>query len=349
MIPGLMIPDLLLKALIALLPVTVLVIVLYRVESHKLLSTTFMGGMFLAGIAVAVVCYLLNGYVIEFTSIELTHFSHYVAPLIEESLKATVVVFLFRSNRIGFLVDAGIIGFAVGAGFSLAENIYYLSHASDAHYGVWMVRGFGTAIMHGGATALFAIISEIMTERHLKMNLLYYVPGLVVAYLLHSVFNQFPVSPVLSATVTLLTLPTILFLLLERSETTIHTFLETDFSAHKRLLDQIRSGDFSGCEAGRFLHDMKEKLSAPAAQEMVDYFCLHTELVLNAEQILLARERAIDVEVGEEIRSKLRRMHELESHIGRAGLHTLRPHLCFTAKDMWELHLLESEAANGHR
>jgi RsiW-degrading membrane proteinase PrsW (M82 family) len=343
-----MIPDLLLKALIAFLPVLALVIVLYRVESHKLLSTGFIGSMFLAGIVVAVGCSLINSYVLESTSIQFTYFTRYIAPLIEEALKALVVILLFRTNRIGFLVDAGIIGFTVGAGFSLAENIYYLSHASDAHYAVWLVRGFGTAIMHGGATALFAIISELMTERHLKMNPMYYVPGLVVAYLLHAVFNHFPVSPILSAVVTLLTLPTILFLVLERSETSIHTYLESDFSAHKRLLAQIRRGDFSGCEAGRFLHDMTDKLSAPAAQEMIDYFCLHTELVLSAEQILLAREQAIDVEVGEDIRNKLRRMHELEAHIGRAGLHTLRPHLQFTAKDMWEVHLLEVEVANNH-
>lgn len=343
-----MIPDLLLKTLIALLPVTVLVIVLYRVESHKLLNSSFMGSVFLAGVAVAVVCYWFNGYMIRYLSVELTYYSRLVAPLVEEIFKASIVIYLFRTSRIGFLVDAGIIGFAVGAGFSMAENIYYLSQASDAHYGVWIVRGFGTAIMHGGATSLFAIVSELMTERHLKMNSLYYVPGLVVAYLLHAVFNHFPVSPVLSATVTLLTLPTILFLLFERSETSIHTFLETDFSAHKRLLAQIRSGEFSGCEAGRFLRDMQRRLSAPAAQEMIDYFCLHTELVLSAEQILLAREQSIDMEVGEEIRQKLNRMHELESHIGRAGLHTLRPHLCFSAKDMWELHLLESQAAHGH-
>ena len=339
-----MAPDTLLKSLIAFLPVLTLVIVLHRVETHKLLGTGFMAGVFLAGIAAAYCCWLVNGYLIGLLPIDFTDFTRYVAPLVEESLKAAVVIYLFRSNRIGFLVDAGIIGFAVGAGFSLAENIYYLNHASDAHYGVWIVRGFGTAIMHGGATALFAIVTEIMTERHLKMNPLYYVPGLIVAFLIHAIFNHFPVSPVLSTAVTLLTLPTILFLLFERNEATIHRFLETDFTAHRRLLDQIRHGEFSGCEAGRFLRDMKEKLAAPVAAEMIEYFCLHTELVLSAESILLAREKDIDMEIGTEIRDKLKKMHALEAHIGRAALHTLRPQLQFTAKDMWEIHLLEHES-----
>jgi hypothetical protein len=180
------------------------------------------------------------------------------------------------------------------------------------------------------------------------MNPLYYVPGLIVAFLLHAIFNHFPISPILSTVVTLLILPTILFLLFERDERTIHDFLEMDFASHKRLLKQIKHGEFSGCEAGRFLQDMKKKLAAPVAQEMIDYFILHTELVLNAESILLAREQNIDIEVGDEIRYRLHEMHRLERHIGRAGLRALRPHLQFSAKDMWEIHLLEEESHEHH-
>ena len=70
--------------------------------------------------------------------------------------------------------------------------------------------------------------------------------------------------------------------------------------------------------------------------------------MLSAESILLAREQGVDMEVGHEIQQKLQTMHQLERHIGRAGLRALRPHLQFTAKDMWEVHLLEHEAANSH-
>ena len=337
-----------LKALISLLPVVVLVVVLFRLDSHRLLGTGFIVRMFAAGGAIAVLCGFLNAFAIELLNVQFDRYTRFVGPLIEELLKASVIVYLFRTTRIGFLIDAGILGFTVGAGFSFVENIYYLTTVHDAHYGVWMVRGFGTAIMHGGATALFAIIAEVMTERHLKMNPMLYVPGLIVAFLLHSVFNHFPVSPILATVVTLLILPTILFLLFERNQTTIHNFLEMDFAAHRRLLGQIRHGEYSGCEAGRFLKDMKDKLAGPVAEEMIQYFCLHTELVLSAESILLAREQGVEMEVGRDIEEKLRAMHELERHIGRAGLRTLRPHLQFTAKDMWEVHLLEVEANNNH-
>lgn len=337
-----------LKALIALLPVLVLVVILFRLDSHRLLGTHFMVKVFLAGCLSAIACYWINAFVIEFITVGFSTYTRLIAPLIEEFAKASILIYLFRTNRIGFLIDAGILGFTVGAGFSFVENIYYLHMAGDAHYGVWMVRGFGTAIMHGGATALFAIVTETLTQRHLKMNPLFYVPGLIVAYLLHSIFNHFPVSPILSTVVTLLILPTILFLLFERDEATIHNFLELDFATHKKLLRQIEHGEFTGCEAGRFLKDMQDKLEAPVADEMLEYFRLHTELVLSAESILLGREQGIEVEVGTEIQRRLEKMHALEEHIGHAGLRTLRPHLKFTAKDMWEIHLLESDALPHH-
>ena len=338
--------DTLLKGLISLLPVTVLLIVLYRLDSHRLLGTHFIFRIFLAGGLSAVVCYYINAFAIDYLALEFAGYTRFAGPFIEETVKASILVYLFRTNRIGFLIDAGILGFTVGAGFSFVENIYYLHAASEHHYGVWVVRGFGTAIMHGGATALFAIIAETLTERHLKMNPLFYLPGLMVAVVLHSIFNHFPVSPILSTVVTLLILPTMLFLLFERSETTIHNFLEKDMAAHRKLLDQIRHGDLTGCEAGRFLKDMQEKLEAPVAAEMVEYFCIHTELILSAESILLVREKGIDVEVGADIQDKLGRMHALEQYIGRAGMRTLRIHLEFTAKDMWEIYLLEGEVVS---
>jgi RsiW-degrading membrane proteinase PrsW (M82 family) len=342
-------PEFLPKVLIALTPVLILVVVLHRLDSHRLLGTRFMVLTFLAGCVIAVASAVINALMLDGLGIDFTYYTRYPAPLIEESLKAAFVVYLFRTNRIGYLIDAGIIGFTIGAGFAFAENGFYLNHASDAHHGVWLVRGFGTAIMHGGATALFAIVAEVMTERHRRMNTLLYMPGLVLAFLLHSVFNHFPVSPILATVATLLIIPTILFLLFERNEASIHQFLKADFEAHRRLLNQIRHGEFSGCEAGRFLHDMKEKLSAPVAREMIEYFCLHTELVLDAERILLAREQAVTVEVGSDIREKLVRMHELEDHIGRAALLTLRQHLDFTARDMWDIHLLERDAERHRR
>ena len=163
-------PETIIKAIIALLPVTILVLVLYRIDSHRLLSTHFMVKVFLSGGAVAVSCYFLNAWLMQFLTWDFSLFTRYAAPFIEEGLKAGIVVYLFRTNRIGFLIDAGIIGFTVGAGFAFVENLYYLHTQHDAHYGVWLVRGLGTAIMHGGATALFALTQPTASCRYCAVD-----------------------------------------------------------------------------------------------------------------------------------------------------------------------------------
>ena len=69
-----------------------------------------------------------------------------------------------RTHKIGFMVDSAIYGFAVGAGFAFVENIYYLQSLENANLFLWIIRGFGTAVMHGGTTAVFAILSKTLTD-----------------------------------------------------------------------------------------------------------------------------------------------------------------------------------------
>jgi hypothetical protein len=94
-----------------------------------------------------------------------TVYVRYLAPVVEEALKAAFLVFRIRTGRVGFLVDAAIHGFAVGAGFALVENVYYLNRLDDAPLGVWVVRGFGTAVLHGSTTAMFAVLGKGISDR----------------------------------------------------------------------------------------------------------------------------------------------------------------------------------------
>ena len=106
-----------------------------------------------------VVCYFVNGYLLGAVAIDFTTYSRYVGPAVEELAKALVIVALIRAHRIGFLVDAAIAGFAVGTGFAIVENLLLSAARAEAGLGTWIVRGFGTAIMHGGTTAIFAVLS----------------------------------------------------------------------------------------------------------------------------------------------------------------------------------------------
>jgi RsiW-degrading membrane proteinase PrsW (M82 family) len=324
-----------------LLPVIIFLIVLLYMDSYKLVRFRTVLWVILAGAFLPVASYWINGYAIGELGWDFSNYSRYASPVIEEALKACVMIFLFRTNRIGFLVDSAILGFAVGAGFGVIENFYYLYMASDAHIAVWVVRGFGTAIMHGGVMALFGVMAQTLTERSIRINPLLYLPGFIVAVVIHSVFNHFPGTPILTTIGTLLVLPPILLFVFQSSARAMHEWLELDFDEDALLLEQINSGEFAESKIGRFLQDLRQKFDGPVVVDMLCYLRLYTELALRAKGVLMMRENGLDTPVGERTRAKFEEMHYLEKSIGKTGCLAMSPFLQMTRKDLWQLYVLE--------
>ena len=336
-----MLTDILTRAPVGLLPVLIFLIVLLYLDSYKLVSFRTVLWVILAGALLPILGYWMNGFLISKLGWDFTFYSRYAAPVIEEGLKASVMIFLFRTNRIGFLVDSAILGFAVGAGFGVVENFYYLYMASDAHIAVWVVRGFGTAIMHGGVMALFGVMAQTLTERSMRINPLLYVPGFIIAITIHSAFNHFPGTPILTTLGTLLVLPPILLVVFKKSARSMHEWLEVDFDEDALLLEQINSGEFTKTKIGQFLEDLKQKFPGLVVVDMLCYLRLYTELALRAKGVLMMRENGLDTPVGERTRAKFEEMHYLEKSIGKTGCLAMSPFLQMTRKDLWQLYVLE--------
>ena len=333
--------DVLSRAPIGLLPVVIFLFVLLYMDSYKLVSLRTILWVILTGALLPFAGYWMNGYAMGLLGWDFSVFSRYAAPVIEEGLKACVMIYLLRSNRIGFLVDSAILGFAVGAGFGVVENFYYLYMASDAHIAVWVVRGFGTAIMHGGTMALFGVMAQTLTERQMKINPLLLLPGFIVAITIHSVFNHFPGTPILTTLGTLLALPPIFLLVFKKSTRSMHEWLEVDFDEDAMLLEQINSGEFTESRIGRFLQDLKQMFPGTVVVDMLCYLRLYTELALRAKGVLMMRQNGLDTPVGDRTKAKFEEMRYLEKSIGKTGLLAMSPFLQMTRKDLWQLYVLE--------
>ena len=333
--------DILARAPVGLLPVIIFLFVLVYMDSYKLVRLQTILWVIALGGCTAMASYFANGYLIVTTGLPFLDYSRYIAPLVEECLKGLVMVYLFRSNRIGFLVDSAIFGFAVGAGFAMIENFYYLYSGAGSHMGVWVVRGFGTAIMHGGVTALFGVIAQSLTERSMKINPLWYIPGLLLATSLHSAFNHFPGSPIFATIGTLLILPPIFYLVFLRSAEAMHDWLELDFDADTELLDLINSSEFPKSKIGVFLSDLRQKFDGPVVVDMLCYLRIYTELAVRAKGVLMMRENGLEVPVGERTREKFQELHYLEKSIGKTGCLAMKPFLQMERKDLWQMNVLE--------
>src|ERR1700683_4419558 len=166
---------------IALAPVVLFLAGLLQLDGYKLLRLATVLAMVAAGALAGVASYFANNYAFDHFSGDFTAFSHYVSPWIEECLKAVLLVFLVRTRRVGLPVDAGIAGFAIGTGFALIENLYYLAARPDTALAVQVIRGFGTAIMHGGTTTVLAMISHTLYEKRPNGGLYLLLPGFLAA------------------------------------------------------------------------------------------------------------------------------------------------------------------------
>jgi RsiW-degrading membrane proteinase PrsW (M82 family) len=199
--------DVLLHVFVGVAPVLCFLGALLYLDSYKLVSLRAVVTVVFCGLIVALACYAVNAWLLSVTAINLDAFKRYVGPVVEELFKALVIVALMRMHRIGFLVDAAIFGFAVGTGFAIVENLYYQHLVPDAGIGIWIVRGFGTAIMHGGATAIFAVMGLALRERTQWPTPVAFAPGFLLAVILHSAFNHMYLPPQYTTLAVLLVLP----------------------------------------------------------------------------------------------------------------------------------------------
>ena len=337
-----MVADPVLHALLGLLPVCCFLAALVYLDSYKLVPLKWVVAAIVLGCGAAIASYPFSVIGLRWFDIEFSTYTRYVAPLVEEALKALIIWALMRSNRIGFLVDAAIYGFAVGAGFAIFENLYYLTILPDMKLGTWVVRGFGTAIMHGGATAIFAVIGHTMLEQYPTRSRSALLPGLLVAAIIHSVFNHFFLAPVVNTALVLGILPLLFTIVFERSDKALSDWLGAGFDADTELLELINSGELSASKVGMYLQSLREKFEGPIVADLLCYLRLHTELSIRAKGLLMMRESGFTNKAGEETRAKLEELKYLEKSIGATGKLAIKPFLRMSQKDLWQFYILSS-------
>lgn len=332
----------LIRAPIALLPVLLFLGALVQGDSYKLLRLKTVLTIASAGALAAGASYLANAWAYAHFAGDFESYSRYVSPWIEESLKAVVLLFLIRTRRVGLPVDAGIAGFAIGTGFALVENFYYLASRPDTALAVQLIRGFGTAIMHGGTTTVLAMISVTLYERRPNGGLHLMLPGFLAAVALHAGFNQLLVRPAVATLATVLVLPFVIYLVFQHSERVLRDWLDTDLDSNVQLLELINSGTFLDSPLGRVFKSLRDRFRGEDLADMLCLLRLHGELALRAKGVLLLRESGMEeLALDDETRDKLAELAQLERAIGRTGMLALRPLMMATGKDIWQLKLLE--------
>jgi len=114
-----------------------------------------------------------------------------VTPIVEEIAKSSILVYFVRRSDFTYFVDGAIYGFAVGTGFAVIENLFYLTGpgATDG-LPVALSRAFSTSLMHGSASALVGISLGRLKFGRGWSRILSLLLGWAGAMALHSSFNN---------------------------------------------------------------------------------------------------------------------------------------------------------------
>ncbi len=292
------------------------------------------------GAVVAFTCYLINQRLHVWLGLGLLQYSRYVSPVIEETLKGAYLIYLLRSRRVGFTVDAAIYGFALGAGFAFVENLYYLRAAMSAGILTWIVRGLGTAIMHGGAMAICGMVARAMLDRSSSERATIYLPALSLAIILHSLFNHFLLPPVPMTIVVLVTFPLLITAVFYRSEQSTQNWLGTGLDRDLELLDLIGSGTISHSPIGIYLENLRNRFPETVVVDMLCLLRLHVELSACAKGLLLMRKAGLEPSPDPEFQERFEELKFLENNIGPTGKLAMMPFLTITSRELWQIHML---------
>ena len=331
----------------ALTPVLSLLGVLVVMDSFKLVRLRLVIQAILAGALAAGVALIVQTGIVDGLGLSLPMLRRAVAPPLEELLKILFVVYVIRWQRVGFPVDAAIIGFAVGTGFALIENVYYLGISRSPSPLLWVVRGFGSAILHGAVTAIAAIISQTLSARRPSPSWLVFVPGLAAAVVIHTVYNQFVLPPVVATLVLHIVLPPLVLLTFNRSEHATREWMSAGLDLDVELLRLVLSEDFGHTRLGNYLNELRARFPGPAVADMFCLMRLELELGIRAKGIVMAREAGLELPIDAEITNALAEVRYLEKSIGPTGLLALRPLQVSSDRDAWQKFLLREQRRAG--
>ncbi len=330
-----------LNVVAALLPVLVFLVILYFMDSFKLVAVRTVAAALGAGAICALATLALHAWLLPASGLSARLFSRYVSPITEEAVKAIFVVVALKRRRVGFLVDAALLGFAVGAGFAVVENIDYLRNIRSQGLVLWVVRGFGPALLHGAATTLFAILAKSFTDRRPALWWPGVAAALGVAMVFHSIFNHFPMPPIMAACVLLVVLPTIVTVVFERSERATREWVGEGLDLDVELLNLLTSAEFGRSRVGAYLVQLRDRFPGPVVADMFCLLRLELELGIRAKGMLMAREQGFEVPPDPDLKARLQERRYLQRSIGPTGLLAIKPLRVASDRGDWHTYLLE--------
>ena len=326
--------------LISLVPALALMGFLIWMDGYKLAPPRAVLLSMAGGAAAAGAALVVNRAVVNSSAIPLSDYVRWIAPLMEEVLKAAFLWWLIARNRIGFQIDALIHGAAVGAGFALIENGYFLWNVAGSTLSVLAARGMGTAMMHAAAGSITAMLA---LRFYRTRPWPYVLVGVAAAVVLHGLYNRAMISPLIAALVMCAAGPALVLMAFEQGTKAARRWLNLGFDEDAQLLEQLKAGSLSGTRVGDYVEALRLRFPPQTAADLLSLLQVNLELSLRAKGIMLARAQGFRVDTDEQVRANLSELAYLKQSVGRTAYAAARPLLGKSHRELWELYRLDQQ------
>ena len=343
----------------ALLPVAIYIFVVYALDKFSLISVKRLLLLVLCGMLTALACFgifLLTGRFIP------ENVSDFLNPVVEEAVKAIPLLILARRKKIVFFIDSVICGAAVGGGFSILENIFYLVLGEGMNMGTVLFRGLEVALIHMGCSAIVAaalMFSVRLAERRrsrlsIKKNDVWMAVFLLVAApVLHVVHNAVHFNPLMQFIVVFGSMAGLLVWTYQYDGDMIHRWLDKGLDKQVGLLRSIREGQLGATKTGQFLISVKESFPPEVFFDLICFVQLHVELSVAAKSRFMMRETGMDLPLAEEQKqlylAQYKEYKQLEKNLGQSARMTIAPVVKFYPADRKSLEDLLAECRPSRR
>ena len=340
----------------ALLPVVIYIFVVYKIDYFALISVRNLLLQVLYGMVTALVCFGLFQLTGEMLADE---HSDYVNPVLEELVKGLPLLYLASRKKIVFFIDSVICGAAVGGGFSILENIFYLL-LGDGITGIGTVlfRGLEVALIHMGCSAIVAaglmlvirLIERSRSRLGLKRSdIAMSVFLLLEAPVLHVCHNAFHFNPLMQFIFVFGTMGGLLMWTYFYDVDMIHRWLDKGLDKQLALLDSIKDGHLDDTPTGVFLESVKDAFPPEDFFDIICYVQLNVELNVAAKSRVMIRESGLERDLPlsdaekELFMAQYTEYKILEKNLGKAARMTIAPIVKFYPADQKALEDLKAE------
>ena len=258
----------------------------------------------------------------------------------------------------GYTVDSVICGAAVGGGFSILENIFYLVLGDELGMGTILFRGLEVALIHMGCSAIvaaalmFAVRLDGRRRAHLEIKrrdvwmaafLLLAAPALHVAH------NTFHFNPLMQFIAVFGSMAGLLVWTYQYDGDMIHRWLDKGLDKQVDLFRSIQEGNLTQTKTGEFLLSVKDSFTPEMFFDVICYVKLNVELSIAAKSRFMLREAKLDLPLEEEQARNILAQYEeyrlLEKRLGQSARITIAPVVKFYPADRKALDDLLAECA----